>query len=88
MFEPTIRYRIYCDAPGCIRLVMDTEDDVPLLIDSPDLDRVPEGLLTDDEGTPWVRGPRDRVMCPEHGHIIRRELDIAATHQSLFDPTP
>jgi hypothetical protein len=87
VFEPTILYRIYCDAPGCIRLVKDAEYDGPLLIESPDLDRVHEGYLTDDEGTPWVRGPRGRVMCPEHGHIIHREQDIAATHTPLFGPT-
>ncbi|MFE3457411.1 hypothetical protein ACFXKD_07670 [Nocardiopsis aegyptia] len=88
MFEPTTLYRIYCDAPGCIRLVMDDEHDAPLLIESPDLDRLPEGYLTDDDGTPWVRGPRDRVMCPEHGHILRREREIAAAHVPLFGPNP
>lgn len=84
MFEPTTLYRVYCDALGCIRLVMDHDEEAPLLIESPDLDRVPEGYLTDDEGVPWVRGPRNRVMCPAHGHIIEREREITATHTPLF----
>lgn len=69
MFEPTTFYRVYCDAPGCIRLVMDPEYDAPLLIESPDLDRVDADLITDPDGAPWVRGSGDRIVCPHHAHL-------------------
>jgi hypothetical protein len=69
MFQPTTWYRVGCDAPGCIRLVLDHATETPLLIESPDLDRVDAALLTDPDGTPWVRGALDRIACPPHAHL-------------------
>ncbi len=67
MFEATTWYRVRCDAPGCIRTVMDHDCDQPLLIHSPDVDQIPAGAATDDDGTPWqVCSHTNRVWCPTH----------------------
>ena len=85
MFDPTTWYRIYCDAPGCIRTLMDDDGDQPLLIEAPDLDRIPAGYATDADGTPWeLWAERNRIMCPAHGHLLQDEMAVAATHAPLF----
>lgn len=66
MFEATTWYRVRCDALGCTR-ILTTEDDQPLLIHSPDVDQIPAGAATDDDGTPWqVCSHTNRVWCPTH----------------------
>ncbi|SIO84631.1 hypothetical protein [Nocardiopsis sp. JB363] len=85
MFDPTTWYRVGCDAPSCIRTLMDDEGDQPLLIDSPDLDRIPAGYATDADGAPWeLWAERNRAMCPAHGHLLQDEKTVAATHDPLF----
>ena len=49
------------------------------------LDRIPAGYATDADGTPWeLWAERNRAMCPTHGHILRDEKAVAATHDPLF----
>lgn len=83
MFEPVRMYRVRCDEPGCLARVLDYEDDLDLLVQSPDLDRVHD-LLVDPDGTRWARGSRGRLMCPSHAYILEREAEIAQAHDPLF----
>src|SRR5699024_10554431 len=53
MFDAIPWYQVRCDALGCTR-ILTTEDDQPLLIRSPNVDRIPAGAATDDDGTPWT----------------------------------
>lgn len=88
MFEPRTLYRVVCDAPGCIRTVMNDEYDTPLLVTDAQVDQIPQGYATDDEGAPWVLwAERNRIMCPAHGHLLEAEKHIAATHEPLFGET-
>ncbi|MFJ9558361.1 hypothetical protein ACIRPH_31525 [Nocardiopsis sp. NPDC101807] len=68
MFRSTTWYGIQCDAPGCVRVLLDG-DDQPVLVRSPDLDLVDPDLLADDDGTPWTRANGERILCPGHGHL-------------------
>ena len=43
------------------------------------------GDATDADGTPWdLWAERNLAMCPTHGHILRDEKAVAATHDPLF----
>jgi len=66
MFDAIPWYQVRCDALGCTR-ILTTEDDQPLLIRSPNVDRIPAGAATDDDGTPWtIHYLSNIIMCPDH----------------------